>query len=47
MSSLDEGWINGGFFVMEPIIFKYLKDDKTILERYPLEKFLSLKIGCF
>ena len=47
-SKLDEGWINGGFFVMEPIIFKYLKDDKTILERYPLEKISKLKkLGAF
>jgi glucose-1-phosphate cytidylyltransferase len=31
-------WINGGFFVMEPQIFDYLKDgDKTVLERSPLE----------
>jgi glucose-1-phosphate cytidylyltransferase len=37
-SSLDEGWINGGFFVVEPEIFKYIKDDKTYLERNPLEK---------
>ena len=29
-SSLDEGWINGGFFVMEKEIFKYLKNDKII-----------------
>ena len=28
-SSLDEGWINGGFFVFEPEIFKYLKNDQT------------------
>ena len=35
-SSLDEGWINGGFFVMEKEIFKYLKNDKTYLEREPL-----------
>ncbi|MDR0784850.1 MAG: glucose-1-phosphate cytidylyltransferase [Treponema sp.] len=35
----DGGWINGGFFVMEPKVFEYLKDgDKTILEREPLEK---------
>lgn len=35
----DGGWINGGFFVMEPEVFEYLKDgDKTILERDPLEK---------
>lgn len=32
-----EGWINGGFFVFEPGVFKYLKDDATILERDPLE----------
>tara|TARA_B100000029_G_C17284549_1_gene854685 strand:+ start:70 stop:750 length:681 start_codon:yes stop_codon:yes gene_type:complete len=35
-SSLDEGWINGGFFVMEQEIFKFLKNDKTFLEREPL-----------
>ncbi|MBI3632689.1 MAG: glucose-1-phosphate cytidylyltransferase [Candidatus Vogelbacteria bacterium] len=32
-----EGWINGGFFVFEPAIFDYIKDDTTILERSPLE----------
>ena len=37
-SSLDEGWINGGFFVIEPEIFKYIKNDKTYLEHKPLEK---------
>ena len=42
-SSLDEGWINGGFFVMEPTIFKFLKTDSTILERQPLEKISKLK----
>ena len=31
-SSLDEGWINGGFFVMSPKIFKFLKNDSTVLE---------------
>ena len=31
-------WINGGFFVFEPKIFKYLNNDKTILEGNPLEK---------
>ena len=36
-SNLDEGWINGGFFVMEPKIFNFLKNDKTILEGKPLE----------
>ncbi|MDR0643877.1 MAG: glucose-1-phosphate cytidylyltransferase [Treponema sp.] len=33
------GWINGGFFVMEPAIFEYLSDgDATVLEREPLER---------
>ena len=36
-SKMDEGWINGGFFVMEPKIFKFLKNDKTFLEREPME----------
>jgi glucose-1-phosphate cytidylyltransferase len=36
-SSLDEGWINGGFFVMEPEFLKYIKNDKTFLEKSPLE----------
>tara|TARA_B100000902_G_C27151860_1_gene834171 strand:- start:31 stop:729 length:699 start_codon:yes stop_codon:yes gene_type:complete len=35
-SALDEGWINGGFFVMEQEVFKYLKNDNTYLEREPL-----------
>ncbi len=42
-SSLDEGWINGGFFVMSPEIFKFLKNDSTVLERQPLEKISKLK----
>ena len=33
----DEGWINGGFFVMEPEFLKYIKNDKTYLEKEPLE----------
>jgi len=37
-SKLDEGWINGGFFVMEPEFFNYIKNDKIYLEREPLEK---------
>ncbi|KEI76692.1 glucose-1-phosphate cytidylyltransferase [Clostridium botulinum B2 128] len=33
----DGGWINGGFFVLEPEIFNYLKDDSTVLEKEPLQ----------
>jgi len=36
-SKHDENWINGGFFVMEPEFFKYIENDRTILERRPLE----------
>ena len=32
-----EGWINGGFFVFEPGVFDYIEDDRTVLEREPLE----------
>jgi len=34
----DGGRINGGFMVLEPEIFKYLKDDRTIFERQVLEE---------
>jgi glucose-1-phosphate cytidylyltransferase len=33
----DGAWINGGFFVLNKKIFKYLKDDFTIWEKEPLE----------
>lgn len=34
----DEAWINGGFFVLEPKVFDYIKDgDSTVFERSPLE----------
>tara|TARA_A100001015_G_scaffold319631_1_gene443124 strand:+ start:2442 stop:3134 length:693 start_codon:yes stop_codon:yes gene_type:complete len=42
-SKLDEGWINGGFFVIEPKFLKYIKNDKTYLEREPLEKITKKK----
>ena len=42
-SKLDEGWINGGFFVMEPEFFKFIKSDGTYLEREPLEKVCKKK----
>ena len=33
----ESSWVNGGFFVFEPEIFDYIQDDRTILERAPLE----------
>lgn len=37
----DGAWINGGFFVLEPSVFKYLDGDDTIWERKPLESLAS------
>ncbi|MFI3221531.1 MAG: glucose-1-phosphate cytidylyltransferase [Methylococcaceae bacterium] len=34
----DGAMINGGFFVLSPKVFDYIKDDKTIWEREPLER---------
>ena len=42
-SKLDEGWINGGFFVIEPTFLKFIKDDGTFLEKEPLEKISKKK----
>ena len=35
---VSEGWINGGFFVANKKIFSFIKNDKTILEKEPLEQ---------
>ncbi|MBU0701716.1 glucose-1-phosphate cytidylyltransferase [bacterium] len=32
----DGAWINGGFFVLSPEIFKYISGDESIWEREPL-----------
>jgi len=33
----DGSWINGGFFVLEPTVFKHLSTDSDVWERAPLE----------
>lgn len=38
----SEGWINGGFFVLEPEFIDLIKDNNAILEREPLEEVSSL-----
>ena len=35
---IGEGWINGGFFVLEPAVLDYIDGDETIWEREPLER---------
>jgi len=34
---MEEVWVNGGFFVLEPQIFEYLENDSTIWEKEPME----------
>ena len=42
-SKLDEGWINGGYFVIEPDFLKNINGDKTYLEKEPLENLAKKK----
>ena len=35
---LHSGWINGGYFVVEPAFFDFIDGDETMLEREPLER---------
>jgi glucose-1-phosphate cytidylyltransferase len=34
----DGGWVNGGFFVLEPGVFDLIEGDATVWEREPLER---------
>lgn len=34
----DGGWMNGGFFVLEPAVFDYIAGDDVLWERAPLER---------
>jgi len=34
---IGEGWINGGFMVLEPEVLNYIEGDDTVFERGPLE----------
>ncbi|MBU7008568.1 glucose-1-phosphate cytidylyltransferase [Phosphitispora fastidiosa] len=34
----DRSWINGGFFVLEPEVFDFIRGDATVWEREPLEQ---------
>ena len=34
----DEGWINGGFFVLSPKVLDYIEDNITVWEKSPMEQ---------
>jgi glucose-1-phosphate cytidylyltransferase len=38
---LEEGWINGAFFVLEPQVLDYIEGDPTQWEREPMERLAS------
>ena len=40
---LNSGWINGGFFIFNKKIFKYIRNYSTILEREPMIKLSKQK----
>ena len=42
-SKIDEGWINGGFFVINPEFINYIEKSSTFLEKHPLEKAAKKK----
>jgi len=35
-------WVNAGYFVLEPQIFEFIKDDSTMWENEPMKKLVSL-----
>jgi glucose-1-phosphate cytidylyltransferase len=39
---LLDGWINGGYFVIEPAFFDLIDSDSTLLEQEPLEKVAGM-----
>ena len=40
-SQLHEGWINGGFFIIEPAFFDLIEGDNQMFEREPLERAVA------
>ena len=39
---VTQGWINGGYFVINPEVFNLIQDDSTILEKEPLERVAEM-----
>lgn len=39
---MNDGWINGGYFVIEPAFFNLIDGDATLMEREPLERAVSM-----
>lgn len=39
---IDNAWVNGGFFVVEPEALDYISNDQTIWEKEPLEQLAEI-----
>jgi len=39
----DEGWINGGFFVLDRQVIDYISDDSVSFERFPLSQLAETR----
>lgn len=37
----DDQWVNGGFFILEPQVIDYIKDDYTMWENEPLQRLVQ------
>ena len=45
---ISAGWINGGFFVLEPGVLDYIADDRTGWENEPMERLTRVgQLGVF
>ena len=42
-NSIDSGWINGGFFIINPKFINYIKNDSTFLEQEPFTQVTKKK----
>lgn len=40
-AQIGEGWINGGFFVLQPEVLRYIDGDLMLWEREPLERLAA------
>jgi glucose-1-phosphate cytidylyltransferase len=44
----DGGWINGGFFVLNPKVIDYIDGDSTVWEQYPLKQLAAdRQLNCY
>ncbi|MEO9307226.1 MAG: glucose-1-phosphate cytidylyltransferase [Nitrososphaera sp.] len=37
----DGNWVNGGFFVLEPEVIEYIKNDSTVWEHEPMDRLVK------